>query len=97
MDASSHFIADFIQSRMGTDFGEKPALVGYDLVSENRRRLENGMIDFLLTQRPEEQGYNGVNRLFRMILLDESCPESEYTPIDIITQENLRYINEEEE
>jgi len=75
--------------------GYVPALVGYDLVRENRYWLEQGVIDFLLTQRPADQGYSGVNRLFRKIFLDEDGPENEYTPIDIVTRENMKYLSAE--
>ena len=66
-------------------------LVGYDLVPPNRQWMEQGRIDFLLTQRPEDQGYAGVNRLFRRIFFQESGPRVEHTPIDIVTPENLAY------
>ena len=91
VDAATHFVADFLAS---SDFllADRPSIVGYDLVPENCKWLKDGVIDFLLTQRPAEQGYNGVNRLFRKIFLDENAPEIEYTPIDIVTKENLDYL-----
>jgi len=95
-DASAHFVADYLASGAIGASGDLPALLGYDLVKENRRWLKEGIIDFLLTQRPGEQGYQGVNRLFRKIFLDEEFPETEYTPIDIVTRENLNYLCEEE-
>ena len=63
--------------------------IGYDLVPENRRWLEEGSIDFLLTQRPDEQGYDGISHLFRNIVLGEHPPEHVFTPIDIVTRENV--------
>jgi len=96
-DASAHFVADYLAARTETRsiHAETPALVGYDLVRENRYWLKQGMIDFLLTQRPADQGFNGVNRLFRKIFLDDDIPENEYTPIDIVTRENLNYLTAE--
>jgi len=93
-DASAHFVAEYLKNHT-TRAGQKSdslPLVGYDLVRENRHWLQEGIIDFLLTQRPSDQGYNGVNRLFRKIFLDEDGPENEYTPIDIVTSENLNYL-----
>ncbi len=90
-DASAHFVADYIVSSDSLP-ADRPSLIGYDLVPENCKWLKDGVIDFLLTQRPAEQGYNGVNRLFRKIFLDEDAPEIEYTPIDIVTKENLDYL-----
>jgi LacI family transcriptional regulator len=107
-DASAHYAAEFLAGRTagigqtgqtvksakapGSSF-PRCFMVGYDLVDENRRWLEEGTIDFLLTQRPDEQGYDGINRLFRKIVVDENPPEHIYTPIDIVTKENLRYHN----
>ena len=107
-DASAHYAAEYLSAgptrtakngkrgkRGKTPGSRRPHcfMVGYDLVEENRRWLEEGTIDFLLTQRPEEQGYDGINRLFRKIVLDEDPPEHIYTPIDIVTKENLGYHN----
>lgn len=91
VDASAHFVADFLASSDSLP-ADRPSLVGYDLVPGNCKWIKDGVIDFLLTQRPAEQGYNGVNRLFRKIFLDEDVPEIEYTPIDIVTKENLDYL-----
>ncbi|MCK5249220.1 MAG: substrate-binding domain-containing protein [Spirochaetaceae bacterium] len=100
VDASAHFVADYMADNLAgsqTPNLQTPALIGYDLVPENRKWLKSGVIDFLLTQRPAEQGYNGISKLFRKIFLDEDCPEHEYTPIDIVTLENLKYLIDKEE
>ena len=111
-DASVHYVAHYLckaapfmatasasasATASAAERGPRPALVGCDLVPENRRWLERGLIDFILTQRPAEQGYRAVNRLFRAHVLSEQMPEHEYTPIDIVTQENLAYVAEEED
>lgn len=98
-DASVHYVAEYLARRTARrpSGASRPALVGYDLVPENRRWLDEGFIDFLLTQRPAEQGYAAVNRLFRAGVLAEPIPDTEYTPIDIVTRENLGYFPSEEE
>lgn len=96
VDASAHFTAEFLQEHQSGGQKTRIPLVGYDLVPENCRWLEESHIDFLLTQRPAEQGYRGINRLFRKIFLEEECPGFEYTPIDIVSKENLTYLSEEE-
>jgi len=94
-DASAHFVADFLQNSASEAGGATTLpLVGYDLVPENRKWLKRGIIDFLLTQRPGEQGYNGISRLFRKIFLEEDGPENEFTSIDIITRENMVYVED---
>src|SRR5690606_23044934 len=40
-------------------------LIGYDLSEENIKYLKDGTIDFLIGQRPEEQGYLGIMSLFQ--------------------------------
>ncbi|NQT59305.1 MAG: LacI family DNA-binding transcriptional regulator [Bacteroidetes bacterium] len=64
-------------------------LIGYDLIQENVHYLSTGVIDFLLSQRPFEQGYLGIMTLFRSIVLKEFVQESVLLPIDIITKESV--------
>jgi len=93
-DASAHYTAKYLRifaAPAGSEH-QRPSLIGYDLVPENRLCLEAGEIDFLLTQRPDEQGYDGINRLFRKLILGEDPPDHEFTPIDIVTQENIAYL-----
>jgi LacI family transcriptional regulator len=68
-------------------------LVGYDLVEENIEYLKRGYIDFLICQKPEEQGYKSVMALSKYILTKEEIPRVNYSQIDIITKENLNYYN----
>jgi LacI family transcriptional regulator len=89
VDASVHFSAEYLAQRFGDK--NRPGLIGYDLVPENRKMLAQGKIDFILTQRPVEQGYRAVMRLFRSVVLSEPIPIREFTPIDIVTQENDEY------
>ncbi|MDZ7316528.1 MAG: LacI family DNA-binding transcriptional regulator [candidate division KSB1 bacterium] len=67
------------------------SLVGYDLVKENIEWLEKGVIDFLISQRSEIQGYNALYRLYRAVALKEKIEPALYVPLDIVTKENLRY------
>ena len=69
-------------------------LIGHDLIRQNVSCLKNGMVDFLICQRPEQQGYQSINALFQHIMLKNPVPAENYTPIDIITKENIDYYNE---
>jgi len=91
-DASAHYSAEYLSSVARAQGLKRPSLIGYDLVPENRRSLEAGDIDFLLTQSPDEQGYDGVNRLFRKLVLDEDPPHELFTPINIVTRENVAFL-----
>jgi len=93
VDASSHFMAETLAARSDDARGfARPALIGYDLVPENRRWLEAGVIDVLLTQRPAEQGYRAARILFRQMYFDEPCPTDIRTPIEIVLKENAQFM-----
>jgi LacI family transcriptional regulator len=80
-------VAEFLDKNKMYDL----KLIGYDLIDQNIRYLEKGIIDFLISQKPKEQGYAGIMSLFNL-LVQEKKPEPEtYIPIDIITTENLEY------
>ncbi len=64
-------------------------LVGYDLLKENIDFLRMDMIDFLIGQQPEEQGYLGIKSLFEHQVQKKEIPIVQSLPIDIITRENL--------
>jgi LacI family transcriptional regulator len=66
-------------------------LIGHDLLVENRRFLQHNKVNFLICQRPEEQGYNAINKLFQHVLLKKPVQTENYTPIDIVTKENVDY------
>jgi ABC-type sugar transport system, periplasmic component len=66
-------------------------VIGYDLVDENRRLLADGRIDFIISQKTREQGYQGIYTLFRRLILKEECAKEILMPIEIITAENLLY------
>jgi len=69
----------------------KIRLIGYDLIEENIPFLKNGTIDFLISQKPVEQGYQGIMALLSHLVLKKECKKNIYLPIDIITKENLNY------
>ncbi len=69
-------------------------LIGHDLLNENVKYLKKGVVDFLICQRPEEQGYNAVDTLFQSVIQKVAVEECNYTPIDIITEENLEFYKE---
>jgi LacI family transcriptional regulator len=53
--------------------------------------LENESIDFILTQRPIEMGYESVYILYKKIILNENISDRKIMPIDIITKENYEF------
>ncbi|MDF1574829.1 MAG: LacI family DNA-binding transcriptional regulator [Bacteroidales bacterium] len=82
-----HKVARFLEET-GRD---RVRLVGYDLLPENIEYLKLGRIDFLLSQKPEEQAYKGLLSLFNLVVFNRKPEAKQWLPIDIITRENLRF------
>lgn len=73
------------------DLDKGPKIIGYDLIPRNIELLNLGKIDFLICQKPEKQGFVAANLLFDHIVRKEKVMRENYTPIDIITKENIDY------
>lgn len=70
---------------------EKPTLIGYDLIDENREFLKRGVIDFLICQKPEDQGYRSAMAMFNYLLTGKQVEKINYSAIDIIIHENIDF------
>lgn len=68
---------------------EHVKLIGYDLLSENIKFLNEGIINFLIHQNPKKQVYLGLTYLAEYFLFEKEIPAKSLLPIDIITSENL--------
>lgn len=68
-------------------------MIGNDLIPNNIRHLEKGTIHYLIGQRPENQGYYALSSFYKHLVLGQRVAEHIYLPLDIITQENLKYYN----
>lgn len=66
-------------------------LIGYDLLPESIRYLKADVIDFLISQKPEEQAFIGLSSLFFLVAFQREPEARQMMPIDIITRENLEY------
>ncbi len=69
-------------------------VIGHDLIKENVGYLKKDVVHFLICQRPEEQGYNAINKLFRHVVQKREIDKEKYTSIDIVTKENVSYYKE---
>ena len=69
---------------------EQIFLVGYDFLPQSIAHLKKGVIDFLICQKPQEQGYKGIMALYQSIVLNGEVEPTYYMPIDIITRENYK-------
>jgi LacI family transcriptional regulator len=66
-------------------------LIGYDFLDDNIKYLENGMINFLICLKPQEQGYRGIMSLYQHLVLGTQIDKIHFMPIDILTKENYRF------
>ena len=64
-------------------------LIGYDLLDLNVKFLKSGITRFLIGQRPEEQTYKGIKKLFEYLSMRKIPDKIEYLPVDIVTSENV--------
>jgi LacI family transcriptional regulator len=69
----------------------KILLIGYDYLKSNIEFLLSGHIDFLLCEKPQEQGYKGIMTLFQNLVYSTEIEREHLMPIDIITRENYMY------
>ncbi len=85
--SKSYLIALFLEEK-----GLKSInVVGYDLLEMNVKYLKSGVIRFLIGQRPEEQAYKGIKKLFEYLSLHKIPDKIEYLPVDIVTSENVDF------
>jgi LacI family transcriptional regulator len=81
------FVARFLE-----ESGQKNIrLIGYDFLEENIAYLKAGVIEFLISQKPKEQGYRGIITLYNYLVHSADIEKSYYMPIDIITKENYLF------
>lgn len=79
-----HIVAQFLKEKNIKGI----RIVGYDLLKQNIQFLEDGTVDFLINQKPEEQGYRGISHLYKKLVLKEEVEEIYYMPLEIIIKEN---------
>ncbi len=87
-NASTHQIAEYLKEH---SHPEKIHIIGYDLVDNNVGLLKQGWIDFLISQQPERQGYEGIHALYKYVLLNQAVQKKIMMPLDIVTRENIDY------
>lgn len=85
--SKSYLIAAFLEKKKCYAIN----LIGYDLLESNVKYMKAGITRFLLGQRPEEQSYKAVKKLFEFLSLSKIPEKIEYLPVDIITSENVDF------
>ena len=86
-NSRTYLVAKYLHGQKETN----PLLIGYDLIQENIKYLKSGTIDFLISQKPEDQAYKAIKSLFDFILMGKTHKKTNYSPIDIIVKENVDF------
>lgn len=79
--------------KLDTDLQAKIKLIGHDAIERNISGLKNGKISFILSQRPELQGYDALKAMGNYFLFKQLPQKVNYMPIDILIKENVDYYN----
>lgn len=87
-----HYVADILHSN-----NLSVKLIGNDLIDNNAPYLSSGIIDYVIGQRPQDQGVLALEYLYRHLVTKQSVPQEYYLPLDIITKENIMYYKTQEE
>ncbi len=72
-------------------YKNKITIIGYDLLDENIKYLNKGVIDFLINQNQKRQAYLGTTNLIEHFIFDKEISREILLPIDIINSENVKY------
>jgi LacI family transcriptional regulator len=67
----------------------KPLLIGHDLTEENRQRVLDESIDFIIEEEARRQGYLAAETMIRSVVLKETIERKQWMNLIIYTQENL--------
>ena len=87
-NSRAFILADYLKKKGFVD----KVLVGYDMLESNMARLKEGVITYLITQRIENQGYEGIKSLCDKLLFHKDPPSlNNYMSMDILTRYNVGY------
>jgi LacI family transcriptional regulator len=84
-NSKSYMIAEVLKEN------KSMKIVGYDLLQKNKDLINKGIIDFLINQQPSQQTYQGIELLYRYLVMNETPPAIIDIPLDIVCKEKLMY------
>lgn len=91
-NSRAYIIGEYIAARNWQHI----SLVGYDLLDRNVICLKNSTIQYLIGQRPEQQGYQAIKALAKHFVLKQPVRAENFMPIDILTKENIDFFIDSE-
>lgn len=66
-------------------------LVGFDLIEENIKCLNEEKVDFLINQNPFRQGHQGILNFFNYLVRKNKLAMLQNLPLDVVMKENANY------
>ena len=83
----SYIVANYIETKKLDEM----KFIGYDSNTNNVNYLNKEIINYLICQKPFDQGYKGIKLLNDFLLLNKEPDSFYYSPLEIITKENLDF------
>lgn len=65
--------------------------MGYGIIDRNLAGLRDGFISYLLSERPDKQGYLAIRAILEYALFGKRGERINHTPVDILIRENIDY------
>ena len=87
-NSRAYYLAEYLELTNN----DRIKILGLDLLKRNVEYLKKGQIKYLLSQKPETQGYNALKALSNYFIF-KALPKNKmnYTSIDILIKENVDY------
>lgn len=94
LNSRAYEFVDFLEKHIGEELRKRIVIVGFEAIKPNIEAMSRGMVQILISQRAELQGYNAVKALSNLFLLGTHPSRINYTPIDILIPENIKYYSD---
>lgn len=91
LNSKGDIVADYINKN---GLGNKIKLVCIDLTDNNIEKVKTGEIDFIIAQRPQQQGFIALETLIQFLIYRNPVMTNNYLPLDIVTKENLDFYSD---
>ncbi|MDR2954891.1 MAG: substrate-binding domain-containing protein [Prevotella sp.] len=78
---------------MDSKYRDKIRLIGHDAIERNISALKSDKLSFILSQRPDLQGYDSIKAFGNYFLFKQEPEKVSYMPIDILIKENVDFYN----
>ncbi|MDR3339556.1 MAG: substrate-binding domain-containing protein [Candidatus Symbiothrix sp.] len=86
-NSKAYRLAMYLEKMHRTDV----RLLGYDLLEKNVSYLKQGVISFLIAQRPDKQVYCSLRDMCRKLIFKQEVTRVNYVPVDLLIKDNIDY------